>query len=684
VLASLLVGVTGKIDLRGADDAVRAALDLAFDRLDARCPHTPKILLSGLAKGADTIAADAALARQGWSVIAVLPLAEALFLEDFDEAGRAKLLALRADPRVKTMELAPLRKSQNGERAGADELSRTNGEPHPLRADHYEQEGLFISERAAILIAVMESDEAPGKIGGTARIVRHRLTGELDEDACRIVRNSDVLEEPPRLTDRRTGPVWVIDLGAAVEQPAAPERAILVWTHAHAKPVPISQARTTSNSLALADSLEGFNRRIVEIGQSDWEALERRAGVDRGDAASHLLRLKLALSEIQGEIIARVRRSIWQLATLSCIAILAFETYVAWPHGWTVIGSIAYPLLVGAAVLIYWRAARQRWQRFAEDYRGAAEALRVQLVWWASGLNETNDRIERAYLCGAHGALKQLRAFISALIDSSLLQFSAPTPDRNAAKTWTAEQIGFFDRRIASRRREIADVESTSWFLFASSLSVAFCLAFVQAWQLWNSSLDNPKLPGSDLLWSLVHMNWPPLVRTLSLVGAVLAILGLFVATVRVRRSRDEGVGEAQLGKSDLLVGGLGAVAGLILTFGLIDLAAVLTVVGPDDASKALWARESIAIAVVLPVTAAGAIRFVSEKSSWSPELTGYEHAREHFRRGMRALSSISGLAPDDAERREIITALGEEALSENENWLRAHRERPLEPIVGG
>ena len=56
-LAPLLIGVTGKLDLKGADAAVRAALDAAFERLDARCPGTPKVLVSALARGADTVAA---------------------------------------------------------------------------------------------------------------------------------------------------------------------------------------------------------------------------------------------------------------------------------------------------------------------------------------------------------------------------------------------------------------------------------------------------------------------------------------------------------------------------------------------------------------------------------------------------------------------------------------------------
>jgi len=86
-----------------------------------------------------------------------------------------------------------------------------------------------------------------------------------------------------------------------------------------------------------------------------------------------------------------------------------------------------------------------------------------------------------------------------------------------------------------------------------------------------------------------------------------------------------------------------------------------------------------------MPAAVAGALRFVADKSSWSAELTGYEHARAHFTRGQAALLDAGPAeGPAEGERRQIILALGAEALRENETWLREHRERPLEPIVGG
>jgi hypothetical protein len=165
----------------------------------------------------------------------------------------------------------------------------------------------------------------------------------------------------------------------------------------------------------------------------------------------------------------------------------------------------------------------------------------------------------------------------------------------------------------------------------------------------------------------------------------------LFVA-IRARGAAEAGETDPNSLRTAAPVWASGIAAGLILTLGLCVLA---TFAEPParlaDAAHAAgamrpimkWAKELIAIAVIMPAAIAGALRFVADKSSWAAELAGYEHARAHFRRGQAALRATAPAA-GAAEQRELILALGAEALAENENWLRAHRERPLEPIVGG
>jgi hypothetical protein len=107
----------------------------------------------------------------------------------------------------------------------------------------------------------------------------------------------------------------------------------------------------------------------------------------------------------------------------------------------------------------------------------------------------------------------------------------------------------------------------------------------------------------------------------------------------------------------------------------------------PDMDLAAMFnlAKELVSMAVIIPAALAGAIRFVAEKLSWDSELTGYVHTRENFRRGQISLARAeAGGADAEEERRHLLRALGGEALGENEAWLRAHRQRPLEPVVGG
>jgi signal transduction histidine kinase len=101
----LRIAVAGHRHLEPADvDALRQAVeDLCADLLK-RLPGIHAQLVTGMADGADRIAAEAALAA-GMSVHALLPMPLEMYLNDFDEASQAGLRALLADPRVSCSEL---------------------------------------------------------------------------------------------------------------------------------------------------------------------------------------------------------------------------------------------------------------------------------------------------------------------------------------------------------------------------------------------------------------------------------------------------------------------------------------------------------------------------------------------------------------------------------------------------
>jgi hypothetical protein len=232
----------------------------------------------------------------------------------------------------------------------------------------------------------------------------------------------------------------------------------------------------------MAESLDTLNAQISALPDHAWAGVEQTAGPDGGDAASSLRRVQSALSTVQADMNNKIRRRVWLLAGLFAAAVLAFEVYTdlgAYPI--TAWASGLYVACVLTAVWVYSRASRQRWQRLAEDYRAAAEALRVQLVWWDSGLVGREHAIVHFYLRGARGPFKLLRIWINQLIDGALLRRAAPAPRPEAADEWIADQIRYFDSRIASRRGAIRFVEGSGWVLFSLGLGAALCLVAMQA-----------------------------------------------------------------------------------------------------------------------------------------------------------------------------------------------------------
>jgi hypothetical protein len=139
-----------------------------------------------------------------------------------------------------------------------------------------------------------------------------------------------------------------------------------------------------------------------------------------------------------------------------------------------------------------------------------------------------------------------------------------------------------------------------------------------------------------------------------------------------------------------LLAIGLVLFMGMSFAATLDDFEALLLKIGILQAEldqKSVPLGEAIAgLFAVAPAAVAGAIRYVSEKLSWEAELHGYEDALRTFRRARAELIGIEASPADPSvkqtRRNQLLIALGKEALEESEAWIRAHRERTIEPVV--
>ena len=87
--APIIIGISGASNLEGEDAVVRVSLKAIFDRLDGKYPSSPKLLLTMLASGADLLGAEDVVNREGWEVVAVLPLPLDIYLTGFDQSAAA-------------------------------------------------------------------------------------------------------------------------------------------------------------------------------------------------------------------------------------------------------------------------------------------------------------------------------------------------------------------------------------------------------------------------------------------------------------------------------------------------------------------------------------------------------------------------------------------------------------------
>lgn len=663
--APLIVGVTGKRNLAGREAETASTFARLFAELDRRLPHTPKLLLSSLAEGADTVAAEAALKRPDWSVLAPLPFEMAVYEDDFSGEALARLRGLAAHPKVMVRPLTALRRARGERRYTPSELMRAEGQ-HPYRTLHYEQAGLFIAERCALMIGVVDPARLSDKVGGADRILSH-LRSRPDALAREVRERSAVLLDQAWLEQGMAPPVWTISLGEA-------EGGDLLVEVAGAEDAPAERLDNYNmlQSLGFARRLEVFNGYVRELADGAPPAADP-------EASGALTRLRSTLSAVQVRMKRLVHTTVNALVACFCLAVVALEAHIELQsYPWTEPLTVVYVLCAVLGVGIYTWARTERWQPLSEDYRAVAEALRVQRELWNAGLQDEDQRVDLNYLRGMHGSLSIVRRAVGQLIEGARLLFPMPKPDPLAPLRWAKDQMDFYHRRIRSRRLAVIMVHCSSWFLFVTGFSAAaFACLFIGQTPAWLSHWIHaePEL----------HAALTTLLRELVWVAAAFAVtLSLHIGA--------EGVKDRTFRLWTLRASAVPAVlAGVMIGAIGCDLAAVLPpppAIEPHDLHH--WrehqAEELILMAAVLAAAFAGAIRFMAEKLSWEAELQGYERTYEYFR---NAHEELEGLAGDRslaarARRRELVLGLAKEALNENEVWITAHRERPLEPVVGG
>jgi len=332
----LMVGVTGHRDVTASDEPpLRSRFSALLGEIAQTHPHTPLVVISGLAAGADMLAAEEAAAR-GIPVIAALPMPVERYEDDFSPDQRVRFHAMLARcARVTVV---------------SDVADRTRG---------YVATGLFLVHYAHILVAFWDGMEGQGA-GGTADVVRTRMTGETT--------HLEGVGDIPYLPD--VGPVYqIVTPRADRARPAEP--------YSLKKHYPVRFGGDDSSEEDFDSALKHLDQYDADLAQYGREITgEPTLGTlrERTDRAANVLQ----------------KQTNFFLGLLFVFLFVGAAAQITTHLLTYKVGSIVI------ALIVYFIARRYDYENRYQDYRALTEGLRVQEAWYCAGL--TTKLVDVCYL----------------------------------------------------------------------------------------------------------------------------------------------------------------------------------------------------------------------------------------------------------------------------------------------
>lgn len=446
-LLPLVVGVTGHRDLITDEvpDVVMQVRDL-FTRLRKAYPHTPIILMSSLAEGADRLVAQTAL-ECGAELYVVLPMQVELYEQDFSSAHSLEefrhLMSRSSDATVVTM----------ADDRDADD-ARVSG---PARDQRYATAGAFLVSYSQIVIALWDEDRAE-TLGGTSQIVRFALRGVP----------AKYLTGPTDLRTNETGAVYHVRVGRQSATSARGSSPFAGWLYPKAD---IAEAAAVKAARVAFEQnlrcLDRFNRDAAGAtakSQATRSAesllpLDQEASLKAGDDTLEYVRTIFG----QADALALRCRN-WTHAAMIAIfsaigaAAVLFSLYTnIFPNAPVL--YFAFLGVVAVAFGVHMLITRQRLQDRFQDYRALAEGLRVQFYWRFAGIRES---VYDHYLARQEGELDWIR---NATRASQFRRQTEPNAAMPSGETealletilarWVNDQEAYFSKAV-QREREMA------------------------------------------------------------------------------------------------------------------------------------------------------------------------------------------------------------------------------------
>ncbi len=412
----VMLGVTGHRVLKAPVEVLRDAIRKECRALRKSYPHSPFVILSGLAEGADRLVVDVAIAELEAPLIAILPMPAEDFAADFpSDASKREFFALVE--RARSVITAPV---------PAGDAWRTPGEP---RNELYAWAGARVAEQSQVLFALWDG-QGPRGTGGTAHVVAW--------------------------FDQGMSPRRYSMSGYELSPLDPPEPGILV--HIHAETGAVESRKTTmlpgrseetkkSDIRRILKHADHYNRQVAHMTPKVTEDDPVRQTCAAGRACAHdAAAAYFAADQISIQYAQQVRRADQWVYGLAVLAFFCFNFINQWPiASWCYLAAAAVMLGIAVAIRL-----RRTDHRFFES-RGLAEVMRVLFFWRLAGIQQP---VWQTFLAKHAGAVHWIRHAVRALEFANDHGSGAAVPSDEAVailkSRWIDDQIAFFER--AGRR----------------------------------------------------------------------------------------------------------------------------------------------------------------------------------------------------------------------------------------
>lgn len=457
-LLPIVIGVTGHLDMV-PDDAMTQGIIDVFDYLKASYPHTPLVLLSPLAAGADQFVAELAV-RSKIRLIVPMPMPRHLYEKDFKDPAIFKKYKTLLDRAELVLEL-PLREGDSEEDVF---------EGSEARNYQYARVGAYIVQHCQLLIALWDGFPSTS-IGGTGHIVPFMLEG--------VPEPYDPSYTPVDLPER--GPVYHIQTQRKVNNGSVPDSG---YHDQFPKCYPdqgrgSGEAAITETSFHIdyprifkdhKDAKRVYDSLLKKVEVFNLDYLMHSTEDRRKQSAELFYSGNVSRPDIEGirehYLAADLLAQKYHSSTLKTFARLFFMVFLAalffelFGHSvWKNFAAfVLYAISLVIAYVLFFMAWIDNRQNKHQDYRALAEGLRVQFFWRLSGLE---DSVADYYLRKQRSEMdwvpKAIRVWNVRPVRSVDKKSMNPDWDRmqEILEHWTKNQAGYYEKASARDHRSL-------------------------------------------------------------------------------------------------------------------------------------------------------------------------------------------------------------------------------------